>query len=145
MRRRRLSKAFKQPLKYSLLQGELPVYKKDSDGNVITRNVGGIEIPMEIGRSSKSYSEPVSFMGDIQDAGSEVEAAAFGLSVGSYDAVLYMVKGELPITETSRIWYQSEPKYKPDGTVDEMSADYVVKKVPIGLDYMRYPLQRIEK
>lgn len=145
MRRRKLAAGLKQPMMYSLMEGDVPIYKKDRDGNIVTTKVNGEDIPVETGRTRKSYGEPVSFMGDIQDAGGEAEAEAFGLSVGSYDAVLFMVKGELPITETSRIWYYNQPKYRDDGTVDEDSADYVVKKVPVGLDYMRYPLQRIVK
>lgn len=143
--RRPLPRVNKQKLAYSLMNEDTPIYKRDSDGNIVTQMIGGVEVPVETGGYEKSYSKPVTFYGDIQDAGGEVEAAAFGLSVGSYDAVLYMVKGELPITETSRIWYYSEPKFKPDGAVDEKSADYIVKKVPIGLDYFRYPLQRIVK
>ena len=145
MRTKKLLQANKQKLQYSLFEGEQVIYKRDKDGNIVTRKIGDKDVPIEIGRQKNAYSNPVTFYGNIQDAGGEAEAEGFGLSVGNYDAVLYMVKNELPITETSRIWYNSEPKFKADGTVDEKSADYIVKKVPVGLDYQRYPLQRIVK
>lgn len=141
----RMLRKNKQKLKYANLEADMPVYKRDKDGNIVTRNIDGKAVPIEVGKQKTAYGSPVSFLGNIQDAGGESEATAFGLSVGSYDAVLYMMKGDLPITETSRIWYYNEPKFKTDGTVDEQSADYIVKKVPVGLDHIRYPLQRIVK
>lgn len=134
----------KKVLRYSLYKGKEPLYKRDEDGNIIYQNVDGEDVPVEIGSTPPHYSDPVEFMGHITYASGESEAETYGVSIGEYDSKLVMIVGELPITETSIIFDESEPEYK-DGNVVEKSADFKVIKVAPTLNEVSYLLKRIEK
>lgn len=103
----------KQRLKYALQNGSVPVYETDDNGNIIYyEDSDGNRIPMETGETTAGYSKPVVFFGNIAMSGGEIKDQEYGLSVADYDAVLIMAKDEIPITETSRIWFESEVGYK---------------------------------
>lgn len=135
----------KQTMYYSLFGEQTPIYAKDSDGNIIydTMRDGTLK-PRKTGSMTNGYEEPVKFEGNIAAAGGAAEAEAYGVDLSSYEAVLYAVKGELPIDETSLIWYEDEPIMK-DGQVDEKSADYRVIRVPPCLNESVYLLAGITK
>lgn len=109
----------KQHMMYSLLGEPQPVYLRDSEGNVVTTEVDGVEKFVEAGFSVPLYGEPVSFCANIMPVGSESYARgnvaiqrAFGLDISEYDALIVTNKGEFPFTETTVIWHESEPQYK---------------------------------
>lgn len=134
-------------MKYSLQIGEVPIYERDEEGNIIYIEIDGQKVPVETGETEIGYSNPVEFMGNIAMSGGEAEAKSFGVDISEYDAVLLMEKGRIPIDETSLIWHTSEVKYidKQNTIVDRKSADYTVKRVQPSLNFTRYLLKRIVK
>ena len=139
----------KQRLYYALYESEIPIYATDSDGNIIydsytTEEGEVITYPVEVERVS-GYSKPVEFMGNIAMSGGEAEAVEYGVDLSQYSAVLIVEKGKLPITETSRIWFESEPTYNADGTVNGNKADYTIVAVKPSINFTKYLLQRIVK
>ena len=143
----RLLEKNKQKMKYSLQIGEVPIYERDEEGNIIYIDVDGQKVPVETGETEIGYDKPVDFRGNIAMSGGEAEAKSFGVDISEYDAVLLMEKGRIPIDETSLIWHMSEVKYADEQNtiVDKKSADYTVKRVQPSLNFTRYLLKRIVK
>lgn len=140
--------ANKQAMKYSLQDGQFPIYEKDEDGNIIYyTDSDGNQIPIETGEYTTGYSQPVSFDGNIAMSGGEVDSVEFGIDVSGYDATLVVDKGMIPIDETSLIWHTSEVGYKDaeKTIVDENTADYKVIAVKPSLNTTKYILGRITK
>lgn len=127
----------RQRMYYALWMQDQPVYDRDREGNLRLDEDGQ---PIETGDTRDMYTDPLEFRACITGAGGQVEQQAFG-AYGDYDALLYMKKGDLPLKENALIWYTSEPKMKKDGTVDDKSADYVVKRVPPSLNEIVYLLK----
>lgn len=136
----RTSNKNKQTLYYALQSDEkLPIYDgfyTDEDGN---------RYPLDTGEKEYVYLEPVAFKGNIAMSGGESEAAEFGLNLSDYNAVLVMNKSEIPITETSLIWFENKPVYNNDGRVDEHSADYTVVKISPSLNVDKFVLKKVVK
>lgn len=126
---------------YSVQEAECETYVRDKDGNVLYEEVDGEMIPIE-NCSTSEYSLPVPFVGTIQSAGGSAEAAAYGVSVGSYSAKLLDVDGGLPLKEMSLIWLK-EPQVS-FNEVDTSTADYRVVSVPIPQSRTVYLLKRNE-
>lgn len=143
----RLLEKNKQKMKYSLQIGEVPIYERDEEGNIIYIDVDGQKVPVETGETEIGYDKPVDFRGNIAMSGGEAEAKSFGVDISEYDAVLLMEKGRIPIDETSLIWHMSEVQYADEQNtiVDKKSADYTVKRVQPSLNFTRYLLKRIVK
>ena len=143
----RLLEKNKQKMKYSLQIGEVPIYERDEEGNIIYIDVDGQKVPVETGETEIGYSDPVEFMGNIAMSGGEAEAKSFGVDISEYDAILLMEKDRIPIDETSLIWHTSEVQYtdEQNTAVDRKSADYSIKRVQPSLNFTRYLLKRIVK
>lgn len=91
------------------------------------------------------YSPPVEFRAGLSAGKSDAEESPFGKDV-SYDRIISTVNKNLPITETSLIWYETEPALLEDGSADARSADYKVAAAPLdGLDGVRIAIKRISK
>lgn len=137
----------KQDLKYALQVGEVPIYERDEEGNIIYIDVDGQKVPVETGETEIGYDKPVDFRGNIVMSGGEAEAKSFGVDISEYDAVLLMEKGRIPIDETSLIWHTSEVKYidEQNTIVDRKTADYSIKRVQPSINFTRYLLKRIVK
>lgn len=137
----------KQDLKYALQVGEVPIYERDEEGNIIYIDVDGQKVPVETGETEIGYDKPVDFRGNIAMSGGEAEAKSFGVDISEYDAVLLMEKGRIPIDETSLIWHTSEVKYidEQNTIVDRKTADYSIKRVQTSINFTRYLLKRIVK
>ena len=134
----RTLKKNKQEMYYSVLLGEYPIYDYyiDSDGN---------RIPVSTGESEMRYSVPRDFKGNIAMSGGESEAVEFGVNKSDYSAVLVVDKEELPIDETSLIWFESEPAGGSGENIDASSADYAVTKIIPSLNGVRYLLKKVVK
>lgn len=143
----RLLEKNKQNLKYALQVGEVPIYERDEDGNIIYIEVDGQKVPVETGETEVGYSNPIDFRGNIAMSGGEAEAKSFGVDISEYDAVLLMEKDRIPIDETSLIWHTSKVRYiaEQNTIVDKKSADYSIKRVQPSLNFTRYLLERIVK
>lgn len=143
----RLLEKNKQNLKYALQVGEVPVYERDEDGNIIYIEVDGQKVPVETGETEPGYSNPIDFRGNIAMSGGEAEAKSFGVDISEYDAILLMEKNRIPIDETSLIWHTSKVRYidEQNTIVDRKSANYSIKRVQPSLNFTRYLLKRIVK
>lgn len=139
----------KRHMFYCLLIGKQPEYALDDNGNKIIDRVtsDGTVLYKKTGRTELVYSEPQGFFGNITMSSGEVVEAEFGVDVSNYDAVLVMDKNEIPITETSLIWFENEPTYKDsDKTIiDSSKADYKVLQVKPSLNQTKYVLGRLNK
>lgn len=122
----------KQAMKYSLQDGQVPIYETDKDDNIIYyTDSEGNRIPMETGEYTTGYSQPVSFFANINNKLNEVVWQDYGIDNSTNYAQIVASKGELPLKAGSVIWKKSEVGYKDDDKtiVDETTADYIVKGV----------------
>ena len=91
------------------------------------------------------YSAPVEFKASLTAGKSDLDDSPFGKDI-SYDRIISTVNKDLPITETSLIWYGTEPVLSEDGSADPSSADYKVAAAPLdGLDGIRIAIKSIAK
>lgn len=91
------------------------------------------------------YSAPVEFKASLSAGKSDSDDSPFGKDI-SYDRIISTVKKDLPITETSLIWYGVKPTLLADGSADPSSANYKVAAAPLdGLDGVRIAIKRIAK
>lgn len=91
------------------------------------------------------YSAPVKFKASLSAGKSDSDDSPFGKDI-SYDRIISTVKKDLPITETSLIWYGVKPTLLADGSADPSSANYKVAAAPLdGLDGVRIAIKRIAK
>ena len=91
------------------------------------------------------YSKPIEFKASLSVGQSDADDSPFGKDI-SYDRIISTVKKDQPITETSLIWYETNPVLLEDGTADPNSADYKVAAMPLdGLDGIRIAIKRIAK
>ena len=147
----RCLKKNKQKMYYALFVGEVPVYKLDDNGNKIVdwvdEDTGEVHY-IETGTTMKLYNAPVEFRGNIAMSGSDVNRVEFGVSEAKYEAILVMTKGEIPITETSLLWFQTTPTTKivdEKTYADDSTADYRVLRVSPSLNVDRYILDKVVK
>ena len=139
----------KQKMYYALLVGTSPVYKLDKNGNKIVDYVdGGKTYYVKTGMSDPLYSEAVAFEGNIAFAGADLLRQEFGISDENYEAVLVLNKDEIPITETSLIWYQTTPGEKTIDDkkyADDSTADYRILRIIPSLNNDRFILAKVVK
>lgn len=117
----------------------------DGDGNYVV--IDGVRVPVEIGSVTEEYSIPVEKAVNISLSG-ETTVQPYGINAGGYDAIIVANKGELPIKESSLIWYKCEPTYLDPETkkkVDPASANYTVRAIDDSLNVFRAFLQRSVK
>ena len=134
----RTLKKNKQKMYYANQDRIVPIYETyiDDDGN---------EYQLDTGETKLVYGEPVEFNGNISMSGGGAEAVEYGLNLADYSAILVMDKNTLPITETSLIWKNTEPKKDADGNTDEYSADYRIVKISPSLNIDKFILQKVVK
>lgn len=133
-----------QSMKYALQIGEVPIYQTDEDGNILYyEDSEGNRIPLETGETEIGYSEPVSFLSNINNKLNEVVWAEYGVDNSTNYAQIVADKGVLPLKAGSVIWKKSEVGRKESGSVDDSTADYVVKGVADeGQNFDLFLLQR---
>lgn len=146
----RLGRRNKQKIKYALLYGEEPVYERDENGNLIVDYIesGGRIFYKITGEKQLVYSDPIEIEVNIAFNSSEIETVEYGVDISNYDATLIYLLKEFPITETSLVWFESEPTYRGAGhyrTVDPASADYKVLYVKNSLNFTKVLLGRLVK
>lgn len=146
----------KQSMKYALQIGEVPIYNRDengeiiyeyyedSDGNIIYYlDENGNKIPSATGEYEIGYSEPVSFSANISNKLNEVVWAEYGIDNSTNYAQILADKDVLPLKAGSVIWKKSDVGRKESGSVDDSTADYVVKGVADeGQNFDLFLLQR---
>ena len=139
----------KQKMYYARLKCEEDEYELDDDGNKIVSFIDeeGNIYYKETGEKILIYHEPVLFYGNISMSGGESSIKEYGIDTSSYDAVLVLDKDEIPIEETSLLWFESEPTYKDsDKTILEINmADFRVLAIKQSLNQLKVILGRITK
>lgn len=139
----------KQKLYYALLVGTEIEYELDEQGNKIVDYIeDGVTYYVETGVTRPLYSQAVEFKGNIAFAGADLLRQEFGISDENYEAVLVLNKNQIPITNTSLIWYQSTPTTKVIDTktyADDSTADYRVLKGVPSLNNDRFILGKVVK
>lgn len=138
-----LLSANKQKMYYSNLVGKTPIYERDEYGNVKYIVVDGKEVPVETGELEITYSLPSEMDANIAFSGDETMVQEFGVDLSSYDAVVVCEKGRYALTETSIVWFETEPAYKDkqQTIVDADSADYKVVSIKDSLNQTRILLK----
>lgn len=141
----RMLKKNKQKMYYANQDREVPVMETyyDDEGNAYE---------LDTGETKLVYGEPIEFDGNIAMSGGEAELVEFGINTSDYEAVLLLSKGEkdkdgnvIVLKETSLIWFESEPAYNNDGTLDNTSADFTVVKDSPTLNVDRFVLKKVVK
>ena len=141
------------------LQGEtIPIYETDDQGNIVYEEIDNVQVPVETGDSFTGYDTPVDFKGNLSFYTGWNYPGVWGITLGNADAILLMDKDEIPIDETSMIWYKSTPKTKEVDVydksqqkmvkrtvVDSDSADFSISRIIPSLNQVRYVLKGIEK
>jgi len=95
---------------YALYQDKIPIVDENGD---------------ETGDYTAGYSSPVSFYANLSPGKGTAQAAVFGTDI-DFTRSISTTDMDLPITETSLVWYETEPVLLDDGTADPASADYEV-------------------
>lgn len=122
----RTPRSVRQSMKYALRLANQPVYKTDSDGNIIYDTLpDGTKIPKKTGETKDGYSEPITFFNSISGTLTEDELHAFGNEYTGVAKITYK-RGKYPFKVGTLIWTRSEVGYTDDGDIDERSADYRV-------------------
>lgn len=101
--------------------------------------VDGVEVYVEDGDYTQTYDEPVPFLGNIVFSGNEATDTEFGVDRTAYDAILIADLHTVPITETSLIWFESEP---PATSSDGKTADFSVVAIKNSLNYFKAILKK---
>ena len=137
----------KQNLYYALQDREVPIYETGEDGDIRYIEIDGQQIPVETGKTELGYSKPIKMLANIAFETNETTAQEFGVDVSDYDAIVVFGKNEYPLTETSRIWFESVPRYKDTSEmiVDGDSADYKVVSVRSSLNEGKAILRHLTK
>lgn len=119
----RTPKRVKQKMYYSIYTAGLPIYERDSDGNIIYDTMpDGEQVPRIVGESMTEYDTPVEFYNSITGELTAEELQAFG-NEKRQKAKMTFKKGEYPFVVDTLIWFHSEPNYI-EGVLDKDSADY---------------------
>ncbi len=132
-----------QKLWYSTYADQITIYERDSAGNIIYDEIDG-ELISRIKSERAGYNNPVSFYANISAAKGISDSEVFGVSL-DYTKTISTSDMTLPILETSLIWFETEPKYNADGSVDEASADYSVVAVAKSLNNVVYAIKKRAK
>lgn len=115
---------------YSLYNKKIPMLDENGD---------------ETGDFDISYSTPVAFKASLSPGKGSTQGNVFGVDV-DYARTISTTDMDLPITETSLVWYETKPVFLVDGTVDPNSADYEVAAPPAdGLNVLVIALRKRNK
>ena len=101
--------------------------------------VDGVEVSGDEGDYRIWYSIPEEFSANISFSSGDTQDVEFGLDISGYDAIIVTDLKALPITETSLIWFETEP---PTAENDGSTADYSVIAVRHSLNYTKAILKR---
>lgn len=101
--------------------------------------VDGVDVPIDEGGYISEYSIPEAFSANISFSGNESTDVEFGLDMSAYDAIIVTDLKSIPITETSLIWYETDP---PTEVNDGSTADYSVVAIRHSLNFTKAILKR---
>lgn len=127
---------------YSIYANQITIYERDENGEIVYVDEEKT-IPKIISERA-GYNKPVSFCANISAAKGSSDSEVFGVSL-EYTKTISTTDMTLPISETSLIWFETEPVIRDDGTVDESSADYAVVAVAQSLNNVVYAIKKRAK
>lgn len=127
---------------YSTYADQIVIYETDGAGSIIYDDIDGKQVP-RIKAERAGYNNPVPFYANISAAKGTSDAEVFGVAL-DYTKTISTTDMTLPISETSLIWFETEPVMK-NGVVDESSADYSVVAVARSLNNVVYALKKRAK
>lgn len=133
----------RQKLWYSTYADQITIYERDENGEIVYDEIDGELYPRIIAEKA-GYNNPVSFYANISAAKGSSDSEVFGVSL-DYTKTISTTDMTLPISETSLIWFETEPIIDTDGTVDESSADYAVVAVARSLNNVVYAIKKRAK
>lgn len=128
---------------YSTYADQITIYERDENGEIIYDEIDGESFPRIIAEKA-GYNNPVSFYANISAAKGTSDSEVFGVSL-DYTKTISTCDMTLPISETSLLWFETEPRYNADGTVDSSSADYAVVAVARSLNNVVYAIKKLAK
>lgn len=145
----RTLKRNEQKLYYAELLGSETVYALDEHGNKIVAYIDdSVDPPVtyyeELG-TKEYYSEPIPIEANIAQSNGDMREQEYGLSEGSYEAILVTAKGKYPITKTCLIWHKTEPQVDGEGHAIPGSADYTILSINESLNVDKYILGKVVK
>lgn len=132
-----------QELYYATYSDQITEYYRDSDGNIIYDEIDGELIP-RIKNERAGYSNPVTFDINVSAGKGTSQEEVFGVSL-DYTKTISTTDMSLPLDEKSLVWFETEPAYNSDGTVNEASADYSVVGIAKSLNNVVYALKKRAK
>lgn len=132
-----------QAFRYSTYADQVVIYQRDENGEIVYDEIDGELYPRIIAEKA-GYNNPVSFYANISAAKGSSDSEVFGVSL-DYTKTISTTDMTLPISETSLIWFETEPIIKDDGTVDESTADYAVVAVARSLNNVVYAIKKRAK
>ena len=132
-----------QELYYATYSDQIIEYYRDSDGNIIYDEIDGEQIP-RIKCERAGYANPVLFYANISAGKGTSQEEVFGVSL-DYTKTISTTDMSLPLDEKSLVWFETEPTYNADGTVNEASADYSVVGIAKSLNNVVYALKKRAK
>lgn len=132
-----------QELYYATYSDQITEYYRDSDGNIIYDEIDGELIP-RIKCERAGYNNPVPFCANISAGKGTSQEEVFGVSL-DYTKTISTTDMSLPLDEKSLVWFETEPIYNADGTVNEASADYSVVGIAKSLNNVVYALKKRAK
>lgn len=146
----RTLKRNQQKLYYAELVGSEVIYALDDEGNKIISYVDETKDPPvvyyeKLGTTESHYSEPIPIEANIMQSNGDMVEREYGLSEGSYEAILITEKGKYPITKTCLIWHKSEPQVDEGGHALPYSADYTILSINESLNVDKYILGKVIK
>ncbi len=112
---------------------------KDAENTTDTITVDGETVYIDEGGYEIEYSVPVPFSANIGFSGGDSINVEFGVDLSAYDAIIVTDFKAIPITETSLIWFETEP---PGDKSDGSTADYSVVAVKSSLNFTKAILKR---
>ena len=116
-----------QKLWYSTYAGQITIYERDENGEIVYADTEKT-IPKIIAERA-GYNKPVSFCANVSAGKGTAQEEVFGKDI-DFTRTISTTDLTLPIDELSLVWIETEPKYSEDGTVDSNSADYKVAAKP---------------
>ena len=146
----RTLKRNQQKLYYAELIGSEPIYAYDEYGNKKIAYIDETKTPPviyyeELGTTENHYSEPILIEANIMQSNGDMTEQEYGLSEGSYEAILVTEKGKYPITKTCLIWHKTEPQVDDEGYALPNSADYTILSINESLNVDKYILGKVIK
>ena len=133
----------KQKLHFAIYDCHVTEYFRDSDGNIICDEIDGEQIPRIKGERAV-YSGPFIFYVNISAGKGTAQEEVFGVSL-DYTKTISTTDMSLPLDEKGLVWFETEPTYNSDGTVNEESADYSVVGIARSLNNVVYALKKRAK